>query len=255
MTSEGSRIERFFGGVRLRVRPAPEPAEIIWENLDISAASRALRTLASTAITLAILGASFVLIFQGQQAQRAAEFKYPGRTDCSTVSVYPGADPAEAQRLYNFSLADPGVLLQSDVEKDVNWEFFNKTVGNTGKLECFCAAIGFSPAYKSSHGTVSMYNYKFVNAETDEEEKWCGDWFRTRAYVGGLKYAAVGGIAATNVLLHVSGRGGRRKGERGGRTGGRGRERKKERTEERKSCAVVFVCCLLLRSRSPNVFL
>ena len=54
---------------RPNVKTAPEPSEIIWENLGISTFSRLIRLSFTTLITIGLLAASFVLIYQGRVAQ------------------------------------------------------------------------------------------------------------------------------------------------------------------------------------------
>ena len=227
MSEEGSCLTKFFGGTRIRVNAAPEPGEIIWENLDIHPASRFFRKVFTSTVTLAVLAASFLLIYQGQRAQVEADLKYPA-TDCSGYSVFPGSDPNATQQLYNFSLTDLDVLLQHDVEKDVNWNFYNSTFGNTGKLECFCKALGFSSEYLREYGIKKMYTYPFWNEATGQEETWCGDWFKTFSYILGLKYTAIGGVVVTNVLLRV-------------------RKRRYDKKREKRRRCLLFVSHLFLR--------
>jgi len=86
------------------------------------------------------------------------------QVDCSGYSVFPGPNATIAQQLYNFSDFDASVLLQGDVEYDVNWEHYKQTVGNTGKLECFCKALAFDPMYILEYGSVGMYNYEVRRA-------------------------------------------------------------------------------------------
>jgi hypothetical protein len=76
MAGHGTSITKFFGGTRLRVRGAPEPAEIIWENLGVGPFSRAIRLACTSIITIGFLAGAFVLIYKGQEAQVQAAFQY-----------------------------------------------------------------------------------------------------------------------------------------------------------------------------------
>jgi len=92
MTDQGNAFTKFFGGTRLIIKPAPEPAEIIWENLDVTPLSRVFRLTFTSVITLAFLAASFILIYKGQVAQAEAEFQYPTVSAPSERSEIRGAD-------------------------------------------------------------------------------------------------------------------------------------------------------------------
>ena len=111
------------GGYRLVVSPAPEPSEVIWENLGISDASRFCRVSFTTLATMALLLVSFAFIYSGSAAQKTAELKYPAN-DCSDYIVYP--DPLYERN--GTEIGDASIILKKDVEYDVNWEHYNQTL-------------------------------------------------------------------------------------------------------------------------------
>jgi hypothetical protein len=192
-------------GCRLIVRPAPEPSEIIWENLGRKWWARLLRLSFTSLITILLLAASFVLIFQSKTAQENAERKYP-EADCSNYLVSTNTTLTKGSN----PLFDPSgfeYLTPREVESDVLWEYYEADIGNTGKLECFCKALLIDP----KQGLPGMYNWIFESKSWDnttspattvvENEKWCKDWFTTYSYIQTLKITAVGGVVITNVLL------------------------------------------------------
>ena len=190
-------------GCRLIVNAAPEPSELIWENLGISSLSRFLRISATSLITLLLLAVSFVLIYKGRVAQEDAQRKYPN-ADCTGLTV-------SANRTLSGTLGKMQqesfltYLTPVEVERDVSWEYFDESIGNTGKLECFCKGLLVDPDYSLT----GMLGFKFnewsnsTGVPEASEESWCKEWFTTYTYITSLKVAAVGGVIVTNVLLKL----------------------------------------------------
>jgi len=193
-------------GKRLIIRPAAEPSELIWENLGIKWWSNWLRLAFTTLFTIVLLAVSFVLIYQSKVAQEEAERKYPD-ADCTPYEV--STNMTLTKNIT--SLYDPTLGLEfltpREVEKDVDWDFFNADIGNTGKLECFCKDLLIDP----KQGLIGMYDFIFQGRSWDNstspateavtDEKWCREWFTTYTYIQTLKIIAVGGVVVTNVVL------------------------------------------------------
>ena len=106
------------------VKVAPEPSEIIWENLGIPYLFRLVRLFITSILTLVMLAGAFVLIYQGRVAQEQAELKYP-EAECSGYIVSTNT---------SIPLDDIEYVTPASVERDVNWEYYNQTLGNTGKV-------------------------------------------------------------------------------------------------------------------------
>ena len=188
------RFRRMEGsGTRLRVLKAPEPSEIIWENLGIKYISRIFRMLLTSALTLALLIASFVMIYKGQVEQMNAEMKYPD-TDCSAYIVTPVLP-------LDYDPSDLTLLTPELVREDYLWEQLNLTVGNTGKLECFCKGLLADSAYSVN----GMINFKFNQTlafhQGQDFQPWCQEWFKTYTFIRALKIGSVLVVIATNIFL------------------------------------------------------
>ncbi|OWZ24202.1 TRNA (guanineN(7))methyltransferase [Phytophthora megakarya] len=100
-------------GKRLRFCPAPDPTDIIWENLHYSFAERVFRQMIVALITMAVLFLSFVLIFVAKEQKTKLEREFGRPNSCPTS------------------------VLKTDVVQDE----MNKTSGLVpykALVECFC---------------------------------------------------------------------------------------------------------------------
>mmetsp|Transcript_21 Transcript_21/g.39 ORF Transcript_21/g.39 Transcript_21/m.39 type:complete len:1400 (+) Transcript_21:55-4254(+) len=182
---------------RPNVKTAPEPSEIIWENLGISSFMRYIRVGFTSLITVLLLAASFVVIHKARVAQETAQLKYP-EADCSGYIITP--DPNATHLNMTITLRDIEYLTAAQVQRDENWQHYNLTLGNTGKLECFCKGLLVDPQYSLN----GMLSFPFNDEQTgDESATWCKPWFETYTYITFLKYLAVGGVCGTNVVLKL----------------------------------------------------
>ncbi len=57
-----------FMGKKIRVRPAPEPSDVIWENLESTSGARFMRSVLTALATLAFLGTRCVLFMMWHAA-------------------------------------------------------------------------------------------------------------------------------------------------------------------------------------------
>ncbi|GMH83627.1 hypothetical protein TrVE_jg11384 [Triparma verrucosa] len=182
---------RMGGKHKLVVKSAPEPSEIIWENLGIGFFSRVIRLTFTSIFTLAMLAASFILIYRGRVAQEEAALKYP-EAECSNYIIEPVPNK-------NITLEDLEYVTPLSVQYDINWEHYNQTLGNTGKLECFCKGL----LVDSNYALNGMLEFNFEDATTGNNEQWCKSWFESYSYISALKLAAVLGVVGTNVVLKL----------------------------------------------------
>nr|CCA18997.1 conserved hypothetical protein [Albugo laibachii Nc14] len=85
---------RLRGRIPLQVIPAPEPSNILWENLETSNFDRFFRRLLTTLITILLLFVSFAIISAAQTAQSAYKSRVPPSSLCdkSLPAVYYGND-------------------------------------------------------------------------------------------------------------------------------------------------------------------
>eukprot|EP00742_Colponemidia_sp_Colp-10_P005016 GILJ01005359.1.p1 GENE.GILJ01005359.1~~GILJ01005359.1.p1 ORF type:complete len:1183 (+),score=192.60 GILJ01005359.1:83-3631(+) len=69
--------QRRFMGAKLKIRGAPEPSNIIWENLHFTKRQRAVRAFITFVATLVLLIVSFGFSFLAQYYQKQTELSYP----------------------------------------------------------------------------------------------------------------------------------------------------------------------------------
>ena len=174
------------------VRKAPEPSELIWENLGISPLNHFIRKSITALLTLLLLAVSFVLISQAKSESEKANLKYPP-ADCTGVQVIPNLNAT----FMAMNINQTSYLYPTDVEKDVFWDFYEEPIGNTGRLECFCKALLINPDYSLEGMNAFMFN----NPETEEEDPMCKSWFETYLKIQALKIGAIMAVVVTNVLL------------------------------------------------------
>ena len=78
----------------LHVRPAPDPSDVLWENLDASWCSRMCRRSMSTCATVLLLLLSFAIIWQGNYLQRQFQEQSPDLTLCGAIAEQYGNEGA-----------------------------------------------------------------------------------------------------------------------------------------------------------------
>lgn len=147
-----SRHKR-FRGKRLHLKVAPNPTDILWENLDYSWLSRACRTIVVNCVTVGLLLVSFVLIYLTKQEKLNLERTFGRATSCP----------------------DPGLLTKQDVIVDQNWELYHKTTYDV-LVECYCKEVLMTNSFSD------MLDEVFV-LDDGSEELYCKDWATAFAYV------------------------------------------------------------------------
>ena len=88
---------RFRNKYALHVQAAPEPSNILWENLEVSARSRRYRRWITSLVTLVFLLCSFGLIYAVQTQQKAFNDKLPSSELCDSIipATYEGTNVPE----------------------------------------------------------------------------------------------------------------------------------------------------------------
>lgn len=158
---------------------APEPSDIVWENVNTSKFERRVRQAATSLITLALLLGVFLLIFVLEEEKRSTQRKFP------SVQCDQFPDPGNVQAVvHDELLASPTYAAQ----------FGNET--QAGRLECFCKAL------LSNHSTnpLALQNYMFTLPfpEGVRHEALCWDWLETFLSVQGITY----GVALLTLALN-----------------------------------------------------
>ncbi|KAK1947929.1 hypothetical protein P3T76_000219 [Phytophthora citrophthora] len=157
-------------GKRLRFRPAPDPTDIIWENLHYPFCERVCRQLFVALITLAVLFLSFVLIFLAKEQKSKLERQFGRPTSCPTQ------------------------VLKTDVVQDE----LNKASGLVpykALVECYCKS------FLVDHSFRSMMYESFDNPETEGNDLLCRSWATTLVTTQVLSIASVLLVVAVNLIL------------------------------------------------------
>ncbi|KAG2766646.1 hypothetical protein PC129_g6454 [Phytophthora cactorum] len=157
-------------GKRLRFRPAPDPTDIIWENLHYSLLERVFRQLIVALITLSVLFLSFVFIFVAKEQKSKLERQYGRPSSCPTQ------------------------VLKSDVVQD-ELNKVSELVPYKALVECYCKN------FLVDHSFRSMMYESFYNPETGEDELLCRSWATTFVTTQILSIASVLLVVAVNLIL------------------------------------------------------
>eukprot|EP00753_Platysulcus_tardus_P022558 PLAT9771.1.p1 GENE.PLAT9771.1~~PLAT9771.1.p1 ORF type:complete len:1198 (+),score=594.86 PLAT9771.1:165-3596(+) len=94
---------RFRGKHKLTVERAPEPSDIVWENLEVSSLQRGLRRAITTLVTFILLIVSFLIIFWARANKDRFAAAVPSLSLCATAlprhfSLLPEAEDALPMR-------------------------------------------------------------------------------------------------------------------------------------------------------------
>lgn len=166
-----------INGYRVSVENAPQPSDVIWENLGVPAIERFCRQIFTTTVTFAALALSGIVLFLVEDQKRQALRTYVS-TDCSLVEDVGNKDL---------------------VVQDTFWRDFNQTTGNTGRLECYCL-----DQFDINDPTAVLEEEFAVpdgNSLTGGTAELCRDWADTYFTVQGLVYGGALLVLFTNFLL------------------------------------------------------
>ncbi|RLN51945.1 hypothetical protein BBJ29_002933 [Phytophthora kernoviae] len=155
---------------RLRFRPAPDPTDIIWENLHHPFLERMLRQLIVALITMAVLFLSFVLIFAAKEQKSKLERQFDRPSSCPPLVTKPD-------------------VMQDELNK------LSGVVPYKALVECYCKNFLATNSFRS------MLYEGFYNPETGEDEMLCRSWATTLITTQVLSTAAVLLVVAVNLIL------------------------------------------------------
>lgn len=193
------------GTFAVRVRPAPAPSDVNFENQDVSAGSRLCRQLFTLVITLIILGVAATALYFTEDTKRELLRANPPR-DCRVFT---------ASEITNKTVA----------VQDQYWQFFNATSGSTGVLECYCRKIltdnptaifsetfeiptldlelvaPTDPAYADIQAAKERDEYYPGVPLTTTSRALCTAWFNSFLAVQSLIYGSAAITLAVNILV------------------------------------------------------
>ncbi|EQC32603.1 hypothetical protein SDRG_09917 [Saprolegnia diclina VS20] len=153
---------------RMRIEPAPDPTDIIWENLDYSWAARMLRVVCVNIVALALLLLSFLIIYLAKTKKNELTAKF--------------ATP----------LACPVNVTQWDVIQE-------QTASSSPAMAmvmCYCKAALLATA--SLPATMDL---EFYNPTTQTSAKYCKTWGSEYLTIQALMVGSVVVVVLVNALL------------------------------------------------------
>jgi len=210
---------------------APEPDNLVWENLGLKLPERVLRLFLSLVFTFVFLVVCFSLVVVAKTEQMRMEAEIPVM-DCTPYTVKPfdvlNFTKIEQGPYFNYEVNgslvrrpgtgytyEPGewedVITPQTILEDQNYLDYNLTEGNTGLVACFCSAVayetgvGCTDEFGKSNGQCGvekMYDWEFVNKAGDVRH-YCEEWALATAELYSITYGMIAAVLAINVLLKV----------------------------------------------------
>jgi len=167
---------RFFGsgnsryGFKLAFVQAPEPSDIIWENLTTPKWLRIVKKIVTNVLVFSMMLLSFAFILSLTAASRNAT---TSGNDTDLIScddfVYIFNETGFQVEFLGEGGDSAQVVSKDDALRDHLPGLFNLTYGNTGLLQCYCDAIAAAP----SQGRLKREQVSMVDPSTGEDEKYC----------------------------------------------------------------------------------
>ncbi|TMW68688.1 hypothetical protein Poli38472_006156 [Pythium oligandrum] len=157
-------------GKRLRFRPAPDPTDIVWENLHHPYWERLLRQAAVAFITLAVLCLSFILILLAKLQNTRLERQFGRPSSC------------------------PASVTKDDVIEDETQKLIG-LVPYKVLVECYCKNV------LTSHSFAEMTHEVFYNPTTKTSELYCKSWATSYVTTQALSGLSVFMVVCINILL------------------------------------------------------
>ncbi|KAH9129907.1 hypothetical protein AeMF1_000070 [Aphanomyces euteiches] len=156
-----------FKKKRMWIQTAPDPTDIIWENLDYTLFNRTMRIIVVNVIALSLLCLSFIVIYVAKVKKNDLTQKYGAPVSC----------PAE------------GVS---------QWDVIQEQTSGSGDqtmVMCFCKAALLQTSLKEA------MNIEFVDRRTGSSQKYCDTWGTQYLEINALMVASVWIVVIINACL------------------------------------------------------
>ncbi len=164
----------------LRTRSAPEPSDIVWENVGVPRATRWAKQTITSVLTLGLLFGIFILVFYLEDTKRGIQLEHP-KVECSQF-----ADPDNVQ-----AAVFDEMLVLSD-----SYAALNPNSTRTGRMECFCQEL----LSNNSGNPLALESFFFTvpYPEGPRKQALCWDWFQSFVAAQAITY----GVALLTLLLN-----------------------------------------------------
>ncbi|CAK4137110.1 unnamed protein product [Aphanomyces euteiches] len=156
-----------FKKKRMWIQTAPDPTDIIWENLDYTLFNRTMRIIVVNVIALSLLCLSFIVIYVAKVKKNDLTQKYGAPVSC----------PAEGVSQWN--------VIQEQTSGS----------GDQTMVMCFCKAALLQTSLKEA------MNIEFVDRRTGSSQKYCDTWGTQYLEINALMVASVWIVVIINACL------------------------------------------------------
>ncbi|CAE7894643.1 unnamed protein product, partial [Symbiodinium sp. KB8] len=165
-----------FHGRSLRVTPAPEPTDIVWENMAVSRCSFFMRSCFTAIVALTLVLATAVVILYAEAEKLALRNRFETGVDCAVID---------------------NPLNKTAVLHDVEWQYYGHSSGGVGRLECFCREKMWT------EGILAVQNTQFFSVARQQNELWCEAWLTAFSSVQLITLAVSAAVVVANVMLRI----------------------------------------------------
>lgn len=164
----------------IRTRTAPEPSDIVWENVGTPRMVRCGKQITTSLATMVFLFAIFILVFYLEDAKRGIQLEHP-QVECSQFARIDDVQAAVYDEM----------LVLSD-----SYAASNPNKTRTGRMECFCQEL----LSNNSGNPLSLESFLFTvpYPEGTKKEALCWDWFQTFVSAQAITY----GVAILTLALN-----------------------------------------------------
>lgn len=164
----------------IRTRNAPEPSDIVWENVGTPRLVRCAKQGMTSLATLAFLFGIFILVFYLEDAKRSIQLEHP-QVECSQFADVDNVAAAVYDEM----------LVLSD-----SYAASNPNKTRTGRMECFCQEL----LSNNSGNPLSLESFLFTvpYPEGAQKEALCWDWFQSFVSAQAITY----GVAVLTLVLN-----------------------------------------------------
>ena len=187
-------------GQAVLLERAPEPEELIYENVTVPYISTLLRVATSTFLMAVVLAISYAVIFEAKQASIA----FSGDKDASPCSTY---HVLVSRVPHVFLNATKGSITYLDVQRDEQPELYGLNAstdswGSFGFLDCYCSQVLYDASQSGAKDPMAaMKAYTFYDRGTGDEQPWCLQLLSGSSSAASANYLATFVIVIANMLL------------------------------------------------------
>ena len=195
------RSESKMDGQTVFLNRAPEPEEIIFENVPVPEWNRFLRFIIGTWMTVLCLGISYAMIYYAKNVSTM----WSGNTDKINCAVY------EVSTFKNATVDDSttpsNTISYASVLYDQNPDYYGANTtdsawGSFNYLKCYCAQIAYDAHQNKEKDPMAvMKAYTFYDKASDSNKRYCDEMLSGSTLAMAANYIATFVIVVVNANL------------------------------------------------------